>query len=74
MPTWTELEHKTGRRKQEILTALDKLKEEGFIRWDHRPELQHIRILEGWEQEREQERPYPSASGPKGDIKYWTQY
>ncbi|WP_138495166.1 hypothetical protein [Paenibacillus pinistramenti] len=55
MPTWEELERKTGRRRQELWRAFEGLKEQGYIAWEERHSSSYASPV-----------PYgASAKGPK---------
>lgn len=71
MPEICELETKTGRTISDIIKGIEGLEQKEFIRWDGKPQLDHILIL----QDSEMDVPRPSAvTAGSSDTAYWTSY
>ena len=71
MPTKPELECTTGRRYEDIKSALDVLVQQHYIFWPDNPRLDTIVILEGWERDTSMPKPKPTITS---NLDYWTKY
>jgi DNA-binding IclR family transcriptional regulator len=82
MPTWTELERKTGRKRQELWRAMEQLKESGYLDWEERSgrlkpqqengvimriDLQDIRMLQSREPEPRRSEARSQVVGQDGE-------
>lgn len=71
MPEMSELVTKTGRTINDITIGIEGLEQKEFIRWDGKPQLDRIIVL----QDSEIEDPRPSVvSVNSSDTTYWTSY
>lgn len=74
MPTYTELSTKTGKAKEDILTALEGLIRASNIVWDDKSSLENIKIIEGWEQPQQVQKKAAPPTIPPADLRYWTEH
>ena len=72
-PTMQELMVKTGRSAKDITQTLISLEEKLFIIWDNKRQVESIKLLQGWEQEKEQQ-PQSESTKPPKNLDYWTKY
>lgn len=70
IPTMHGLEIMTGRKSQQIKSALLMLEKERYIEWEDKSSLETIKIIEGWERELEANK-HPAR---KLGAQYWTDY
>ncbi|CAI6068078.1 hypothetical protein PAECIP112173_02063 [Paenibacillus sp. JJ-100] len=71
IPRMDELENKTGRNRAHIRESLLELERQGYIAWDTQSSIEHIQILQAWEQEQSPVRRVQPAGSA---VKYFTDY